>query len=56
MEVTQRILRLQFMAISNDLTPCVSDITAVIDVSSSHGMKGLGSMPVTFNNIENGSS
>lgn len=55
-EVTQKNLEVTVYGTSSQIDSLsASDITAVIDVSSSDGMKGSVSMPVTFN-IENGSS
>ena len=55
-EVTQKNLEVTVYGTSSQIDSLsASNITAVIDVSSSDGMKGSVSMPVTFN-IENGSS
>ena len=55
-EVTQKSLEVTVYGMSSQIdTLNASDITAVIDVSASGGMKGSVSMPVTFA-IENGSS
>lgn len=55
-EVTQKSLEVTVYGTSSQIDSLnASDITAVIDVSASGGMKGSVSMPVTFA-IENGSS
>lgn len=55
-EVTQKNLEVTVYGMSSQIDSLnASDITAVIDVSASGGMKGSVSMPVTFA-IENGSS
>lgn len=55
-EVTQKSLEVTVYGTSSQIDSLnASDITAVIDVSASDGMKGSVSMPVTFA-IENGSS
>lgn len=55
-EVTQKSLEVTVYGMSSQIDSLNgSDITAVIDVSASDGMKGSVSMPVTFA-IENGSS
>ena len=55
-EVTQKSLEVTVYGMSSQIDSLnASDITAVIDVSASDGMKGSVSMPVTFA-IENGSS
>lgn len=55
-EVTQKNLEVTVYGTGSQLDALsASDITAVIDVSASGGMKGSVSMPVTFT-IENGSS
>lgn len=55
-EVTQKSLEVTVYGMSSQIDSLnASDITAVIDVSASDGMKGSVSMPVTFA-IDNGSS